>query len=97
MDLHRSAVPRAVWREVEVGIDGVLCEVRVGVIRRPHPDRWVAKLWRNVCSVTHLVIAAALAVSRNNRDNCRVEKCLPLYPGKRTRSGAGTSLTKLTS
>ena len=35
MDLHRSAVPRAVWREVEVGIDGVLCEVRVGVIRRP--------------------------------------------------------------
>ena len=35
MDLRRSGVPRAVWREVEVGIDGVLCEVRVGVIRRP--------------------------------------------------------------
>ena len=35
MDLRRSAVPRAVWREAEVGIGGISCEVRVGVMRRP--------------------------------------------------------------
>ncbi len=35
MDLRRSAVPRAVWREAEVGIGGLSCEVRVGVMQRP--------------------------------------------------------------
>ncbi len=34
MDLRRSAGPRAVWREAEVGIGGVSCEVRVGIMRR---------------------------------------------------------------
>jgi hypothetical protein len=35
MGLRRSAGPRAVWREAEVGIDGVSCEVRVDVMQRP--------------------------------------------------------------
>ena len=34
MGLRRSAGPRAVWREAEMGIGGVSCEVRAVVMRR---------------------------------------------------------------
>jgi hypothetical protein len=34
MDLRRWAGPRAVWREAKMGIGGVFCEVRLGVMQR---------------------------------------------------------------
>src|SRR6516162_9741232 len=54
-------------------------------------SRWVAKLWRNVCSVTPFLIPAASAASWNNRLRWRVVIGLPAFflLGNSQRSGSG--------
>src|SRR6516162_9623810 len=54
-------------------------------------SRWVAKLWRNVCSVTPFLIPAASAASWNERLRWRVVIGLPadFLLGNSQRSGRG--------
>src|SRR5258708_1695465 len=60
------------------------------LISVPRSSRWVAKLWRNECSVTLFLIPAASAASWNRRLNWRGVIGLPgLRPGNSQRSCAG--------
>src|ERR1700674_4581649 len=60
-------------------------------------SRWVAKLWRNVCSVTPFLIPAASAASWNKRLSWRVVIGLPadFLLGNNQRSRRGTGGTHL--
>jgi hypothetical protein len=62
------------------------------LISVPRSSRWVAKLWRNACSVTGFLIPAASAASSNRRLNWRVVIGLPrLLPGNSQRSCTGVA------
>ena len=82
----RSAIKLANFRE-PVPLGPQEPSIRVDAFRHAYPEflrsvlppssRWVAKLWRSVCTVTCFLIPAASAASWNNRLSWRVVIGLP--------------------